>query len=228
MFKHSFTRKIFTSIPSINLFKTSFAKNFADKIILKKDYYKILGVAKTSTEEEIKIAYRNLAKRYHPDVNIGEERHEPNIEKFRDIAEAYAVLSNKTMRLDYDMRMKTNSDIIYNSEKMKNMEENKMNRDSKGNQIKPGPMKGSYAEYRREKIKELRDQFNVNEHGMYKGGLPGQNSGQTRGTSLGVPGAFHHEWYHNELSHDLPHVRPHVTRFEAETHKKFMNRILIK
>jgi len=227
MFKHSLTRKIFNSSPSLKLFKTSFAKNFADKILMKKDYYKILCVAKTATEEEIKIAYRNLAKRYHPDVNIGEERHEPSVDKFRDIAEAYAVLSNKTMRLDYDMRMKTNSDIIYNAEKMKNMEENKMNRDSKGNQIKPGPMKGSYTEYRREKLKEIRDKFNVNEHGMYKGGLPSQNSGQTRGNSLGVPGAFHHEWHHNELNHDLPHVRPHVTRFEAETHKKFMNRILI-
>jgi curved DNA-binding protein CbpA len=222
MFKHSFKTKLF-STPILKTFNNNFFKTFSEKIIMKKDYYKILGVAKTATEEEIKVAYRNLAKRYHPDVNIGAEKHEPNIEKFRDIAEAYAVLSNKTMRLDYDMRMKNNSDIIYNAEKMKNMEETKMNRDSKGNQIKPGPMKGSYAEYRLEKLKEIRKSFNVNDHGMHKGGIPRQGGGQSRGTAYGPPGTFHNEWSHNEIIHDLPHIRPHVTRFEAETHKKFMN-----
>jgi len=222
MFNHSFTRNTLShQIPKT--LQLNFFRNFAEKILLKKDYYKILGISKAATELEIKTAYRNLAKRYHPDVNIGIEKHEPNTEKFRDIAEAYAVLSNKIMRLDYDMRMKSNSNIIYNAEKMKNMEETKMNRDAKGNQIKPGPMKGSYADYRLGKLKELRDSFGVNDHGMYKGGIPRQNGGQSRGQSMGVPGTFHNEWNHNEM-HDLPHIRPHVTRFEAENHKRFMSR----
>src|SRR5690349_8058516 len=73
----------------------------------KKDYYMILGVAKNANEDEIKKAYRNLAKKYHPDVNTtGGELYEPNTQKFRDVAEAYAVLSNKALRLDYDMRHK--------------------------------------------------------------------------------------------------------------------------
>lgn len=84
----------------------------------KKDYYSILGVAKNSQEDEIKKAYRNLAKKYHPDVNTtGGELYEPNSQKFRDVAEAYAVLSNKTLRLDYDMRNKNFPDQVYNSEK---------------------------------------------------------------------------------------------------------------
>ena len=66
-----------------------------------KDYYKILEVEEQSSEEDIKKSYRNLSKKYHPDVNPGGE------EKFKDIAEAYDVLSNKDKRAQYDNR-KTN------------------------------------------------------------------------------------------------------------------------
>lgn len=84
----------------------------------RKNYYEILGIAKTATEEEIKIAYRTLAKKYHPDVNItASTTHEPNVDKFRDIADAYAVLSNKTMRLDYDMRIRKFPDADYSPQK---------------------------------------------------------------------------------------------------------------
>lgn len=63
-----------------------------------KDYYKILGVAKTSKDDEIKKAYRKMALRYHPDKNktIGAE------EKFKEVAEAYEVLSDKKKRDIYD------------------------------------------------------------------------------------------------------------------------------
>jgi curved DNA-binding protein CbpA len=203
-------------------FKFNF-KLISEKIKIKKDYYKILGIPKSASEVDIKQAYRNLAKRYHPDVNIGIEKHEPNVEKFRDIAEAYAILSNKTMRLDYDMRMKTNPNIIYNAEKMKNMEENQQNRDVQANQVKPGPMKGSYAEYRLEKLKELRKQHDVDNHGFYKGGVPKQGRGAVRGNAWAQPGAFHEPWGHNERMHDLPHVRPHVSVKEAVEHKTYMN-----
>src|SRR6202011_2551569 len=64
-----------------------------------KDYYEILGVKKTATEDEIKKAYRTLAKKYHPDKNKGNKEAE---NKFKEIAEAYAVLSDKEKREQYD------------------------------------------------------------------------------------------------------------------------------
>jgi curved DNA-binding protein len=63
------------------------------------DYYEVLGVAKSSTPEEIKKAYRKLALKYHPDKNPGDKKAE---EKFKQISEAYAVLSDKDKRQNYD------------------------------------------------------------------------------------------------------------------------------
>ena len=64
-----------------------------------KDYYEILGVKKTATEAELKKAYRELAKKYHPDKNKGNKEAE---NKFKEISEAYAVLSDKDKREQYD------------------------------------------------------------------------------------------------------------------------------
>lgn len=63
------------------------------------DYYKTLGVEKSSTEEDIKKAYRKLAMKFHPDRNPGNKQAE---EKFKKISEAYAVLSDQEKRKQYD------------------------------------------------------------------------------------------------------------------------------
>ena len=63
------------------------------------EYYKILGVEKSSTADEIKKAYRKLALQYHPDKNPGNKQAE---EKFKEINEAYAVLSDEKKRKEYD------------------------------------------------------------------------------------------------------------------------------
>jgi len=65
----------------------------------KRDYYEILGVSRTATEVEIKKAYRTLAVQYHPDKNPGDGAAE---EKFKECAEAYAVLSDSQKRSQYD------------------------------------------------------------------------------------------------------------------------------
>jgi len=62
----------------------------------KKDYYKILGVEKKATAEEVKKAYRKLAHQFHPDKNEGDAT------RFKDISEAYAVLGDQKKRAEYD------------------------------------------------------------------------------------------------------------------------------
>lgn len=64
-----------------------------------RDYYQILGVKKDASQEEIKKAYRKLARKYHPDVNPDDPNAE---EKFKDINEAYQVLSDEEKRSKYD------------------------------------------------------------------------------------------------------------------------------
>ena len=65
----------------------------------KRDYYEVLGVGKNATEDELKHAYRALAKKYHPDMNPGDKEAE---KKFKEASEAYAVLSDPDKRRQYD------------------------------------------------------------------------------------------------------------------------------
>src|SRR5205809_4931659 len=62
-----------------------------------KDYYEILGVERSASEDDIKKAFRKLAQKYHPDKKGGDEA------KFKEVSEAYAVLSDKNKRAQYDV-----------------------------------------------------------------------------------------------------------------------------
>ncbi len=64
----------------------------------KRDYYEVLGVSKDAKKEEIKKAYRKLVKKYHPDVNGGNDSEE----KFKEVQEAYEILSDESKRKAYD------------------------------------------------------------------------------------------------------------------------------
>ncbi|MGB8452046.1 MAG: molecular chaperone DnaJ [Anaerocolumna sp.] len=65
----------------------------------KRDYYEVLGIPKSATEDDIKKAYRQLAKKYHPDANPGDKDAEA---KFKEASEAYAVLSDADKRRQFD------------------------------------------------------------------------------------------------------------------------------
>jgi len=67
-----------------------------------RNYYQVLGISRNATAEEIKKSFRKLARQYHPDVNPNDKTAE---EKFKDINEAYDVLSDENKRLDYDAQL---------------------------------------------------------------------------------------------------------------------------
>ena len=65
----------------------------------KRDYYEVLGVNKSASEDEIKKAYKKMARKYHPDLNPDNKEAE---EKFKEVNEAYEVLSDANKKARYD------------------------------------------------------------------------------------------------------------------------------
>jgi curved DNA-binding protein len=87
---------------------------FREKKMPKKDYYSVLGVSKSASDDDIKKAYRKLAMQFHPDKNPGKEKWAN--EKFKEINEAYGVIGNQDKRKQYD-QFGTTGDVsdVFNS-----------------------------------------------------------------------------------------------------------------
>jgi molecular chaperone DnaJ len=70
--------------------------------VAKRDYYETLGVDRNASDEELKKAYRKLARQHHPDLQTGDQQKKTSEEKFKEVNEAYEVLSDQTKRRRYD------------------------------------------------------------------------------------------------------------------------------
>ena len=73
-----------------------------------KSLYTVLGVSPTASEQEIKAAFRHLAKQHHPDKNSNSKQSQ---DRFREIKDAYAVLSNTDKRIEYDFKIRLNTTV---------------------------------------------------------------------------------------------------------------------
>lgn len=113
-----------------------------------KDYYSILDIPSHATPEQVKEAYRTLAKKHHPDVRSSKDEaalYDPDVEKFRDVVEAYGVLSGPESRAAFDISRRKNPKLYqsYGEQEF----DMSASRDKRGvSSAKKSPVRGSYAE----------------------------------------------------------------------------------
>ena len=176
------------------------------QIIFEKDYYRILGVTATATPEQIKESYRKLAKKYHPDsraAGADKTDYSPDSDMFRDVNEAYQILSVLDSRVNYDLKRKRNPDAFKPMSVHDFNLENRIDLRDKGGIVSDGkPKRGSYEEERLDQLKKDRAKYNVNHLGYYRGGVPQKDMGAIRRKSMGNPGEFHSPQLHNFLNYN--------------------------
>ena len=158
---------------------------------------------------------------HHPDTAVGGA--DPNPQKFNDIMEAYSVLSVRESRLNYDLMRKKNPDhYVASSEEAFNKLHRNDLRDAAGNTPIVSPAADSYAAERKRDLAEQRKQYNVNDMGFYRGGIPQPGRGNLRGSAIGSPGEFHSPQTHNFLE-NYSYDSNVVTSEDAVKFKAFMN-----
>ena len=178
-----------------------------------------MGVDSKATPEQVKEAYREAVKRHHPDLAGSESA---DSQKFRDVMEAYGVLSVRESRVNYDLLRRKNPEKFSEMSSQdfdRNYDMSK--RDARG-EVRTAPAPGSYAERRMQELAEQRKQYNVNHLGYYKGGVPQKGRGIIRGSALDAPGAFHDPKVHNRLNFHHPDAKI-INSEDAVKFKAWMN-----
>uniref|UniRef100_A0A7S3CSE1 J domain-containing protein n=1 Tax=Strombidium rassoulzadegani TaxID=1082188 RepID=A0A7S3CSE1_9SPIT len=211
------------------LFPQQQARAFAaaplSSVKLEKNYYDVLGVPSFATNEQIKDAYRRLAKKHHPDVrsqlNLDPEQaslHDPDVEKFREVVEAYQVLSVSESRANFDLQLKRNP-FAFAAEQ--SAQESGVEEQERPLSPHSKPKRGSYAETRLAELKEEREKYNANDLGYYNGGVPRRNRGAVRGSAMMPPNFFHSPHVHNFVHYQHPDSA-RVTSEDSLKFKHFM------
>jgi curved DNA-binding protein CbpA len=147
------------------------------------DYYRILGVSKTATIDEVKAAYSRKAAQYHPEL-VSDVSKSDATKRFLELAEAYTVLSNLDKRARYDHDHARHRDVL--------KADQSEDRDIDGTPLsyKKITDKTEFAEDFRLRLQTTRKEWNVDEFGNSKGGLPRRHRGKLRGTALSYPGEY--------------------------------------
>lgn len=150
-FSKQFFNNSFSNKNSIKFINKIFFKQFSEyNFDMKKDYYKILGIEKSATEKEIKLAYLKLVKKYHPDATQGK-----TTEMFKEITQAYEILSDSNKKSIYD-----NQGSSYGSSFFSNQYNNNTQNQSWNQNPNQNNNANQYANYRYDAGPKMNDFYN--------------------------------------------------------------------